>query len=89
MTLKTNKVYLPNVVGKGYGSFWNYKGIYMVVKGSRASKKSTTIAMNLIYKIMAYPGSNALVVRKTYQLCRILDMLNLGGRLIGLVFRIV
>lgn len=54
-------------MGKGYKTFWNFKGRYRVVKGSRASKKSTTTAINLIYRIMKYPKSNALVVRKTYR----------------------
>lgn len=67
MNLKINEVSLPEVVGRGYGTFWRYKGRYRVVKGSRASKKSTTIAMNLIYRIMNYPGSNALVIRKTFR----------------------
>ena len=57
---------LPEVVGKGYGSYWNFKGRYRVCKGSRASKKSTTTAMNLIYRIMEYPKSNGLVIRKVY-----------------------
>ena len=65
--MKTNEIFLPDVVGKGYGTYWNYKGRYRVCKGSRASKKSTTTAMNLIYRIMEYPESNALVVRKTYR----------------------
>lgn len=65
--MKTNEIFLPDVVGKGYGAYWNYKGRYRVCKGSRASKKSTTTAMNLIYRIMEYPKSNALVVRKTYR----------------------
>jgi hypothetical protein len=65
--LKTNEIFLPDIVGKGYGTYWNYKGRYRVCKGSRASKKSTTTAMNLIYRIMEYPESNALVVRKTYR----------------------
>lgn len=65
--MKTNEIFLPNVVGRGYGTYWNYKGRYRVCKGSRASKKSTTTAMNLIYRIMEYPESNALVVRKTYR----------------------
>lgn len=64
--MKTN-VKLPDVVGKGYGTYWNYKGRYRVVKGSRASKKSTTTAMNMIYRIMKYPASNGLVIRKTYR----------------------
>ena len=67
MTLKTNEVYLPEVIGKGYGSYWNYKGRYRVVKGSRASKKSTTTALNMIYRIMTYPNSNGLVIRKVFR----------------------
>ncbi len=58
---------LPDVVGKGYGDYWRFKGRYRVVKGSRASKKSTTTAMDLIYRIMKYPQSNGLVVRKTFR----------------------
>lgn len=65
--MKTNEIFLPDVVGKGYGTYWNFKGRYRVCKGSRASKKSTTTAMNLIYRIMEYPESNVLVVRKTYR----------------------
>lgn len=65
--MKTNEIFLPDIVGKGYGTYWNFKGRYRVCKGSRASKKSTTTAMNLIYRIMEYPESNALVVRKTYR----------------------
>lgn len=63
----TRTVRLPDVVGKSYGSYWNYKGRYRVVKGSRASKKSTTTAMNMIYRIMKYPDSNGLVVRKVFR----------------------
>ncbi len=67
MTLKTNEVYLPEVIGKGYGTYWNYKGRYRVVKGSRASKKSTTTALNMIYRIMTYPNANGLVIRKVFR----------------------
>lgn len=65
MTL--SEIYLPEVVGRGYADYWNFKGRYRVVKGSRASKKSTTTAMNLIYNIMKYPKTNGLVVRKVYR----------------------
>lgn len=67
MKTKTNvkRVYLPDVVGKGYGTFWNFKGRYRVCKGSRASKKSTTTALNYITRMMEYPESNLLVIRKT------------------------
>lgn len=58
---------LPSVVGRGYGSFWRYTGRYRVCKGSRASKKSATTALNYIYRIMKHPQANLLVVRKTYR----------------------
>lgn len=60
-------VSLPEVVGKGYKSFWNFKGRYRVVKGSRASKKSKTTALWYITNLIKYPQANLLVVRKTYR----------------------
>lgn len=68
-TLKTDhvKIHLPDVVGRGYKTFWNFRGRYRVVKGSRRSKKSKTMALWSIYNIMKYPLSNMLVVRKTYR----------------------
>lgn len=65
--MKTEKIYLPDIVGKGYKTFWNFKGRYRVVKGSRASKKSKTTALWFIYNLMKYPGSHLLVIRKTYR----------------------
>ena len=56
---------LPELVGKGYKAFWNFKGRYRVVKGSRASKKSKTTALWYIYNMMKYPEANLLVIRKT------------------------
>lgn len=67
VNLKTKKIFLPDVVGKGYKDFWTFKGRYRICKGSRASKKSKTTALNFIYRMMKYPGSNLLVVRKTYR----------------------
>ena len=58
-------VELPLVVGRGYGTFFRYTGRYRVCKGSRASKKSATTALNIIYRMMKYPQANTLVVRKT------------------------
>ena len=54
-----------DVVGGGYDDFWRDKHRYRVLKGGRASKKSTTTALWFIYNIMKYPQANALVVRKT------------------------
>ena len=65
--MKSKKVRLPDIVGKGYKDFWNFKGRYKVVKGSRASKKSKTIALWIIYSMMKYRGANTLVVRKVYR----------------------
>lgn len=62
-----NKIRLPEVVGKGYKTFWNFKGRYRVVKGSRASKKSKTTALWYITNLIKYPEANLLVVRKTYR----------------------
>jgi len=59
------KCYLPEIVGQGYRAFWNWRGRYRVVKGSRASKKSKTAALWYIVHLMKYPDANLLVVRKT------------------------
>lgn len=60
-----NKIYLPDIVGKGYATFWKSKCRYVIVKGSRASKKSKTAALWHIYHMMKYPLANTLVIRKT------------------------
>ncbi len=58
---------MPDIVGKGYKTFWNWKGRYRVCKGSRASKKSKTTALWFIVNLMAYPDANLLVVRKVFR----------------------
>lgn len=60
------RIYLPDVVGGGYGEFWRSHRRYLVVKGSRGSKKSTTAALKMIYRIMQQPKTNGLVVRRYY-----------------------
>lgn len=60
------KVNLPEKIGKGYKTFWNFKGRYRVVKGGRGSKKSTTAAQWFIYSMMKYPLANTLVVRRVF-----------------------
>ena len=56
---------LQEIIGKGYAKFWNSEKRYIVCKGSRASKKSTTAALKIITRMMQYPLANTLVVRKT------------------------
>ena len=63
--MENKRVSLRMVVGGGYRKFWNFRGRYRVCKGSRASKKSATISLNFIVRIMEYPLANALVIRKT------------------------
>lgn len=67
MKLQTEKVvkYLPDLIGKGYGDYWRFKGRFRVCKGSRASKKSKTTGLYYITKLIQHPEANLLVVRKT------------------------
>lgn len=55
---------LQATVGKGYADFWNTRKRYRLCKGSRGSKKSKTCALNMIERIMEYPESNGLCVRR-------------------------
>lgn len=61
--MMTSPIRLSDIVGGGYDSFWNSRKRYRVLKGGKGSKKSTTTALNLIYRLMKYPESNVLVVR--------------------------
>lgn len=63
-------VNIADIVGRGYGEFWRFKGRYKVVKGSRASKKSSTQSLRVIYEIVSNPVINWLVVRKTERTLR-------------------
>lgn len=65
MAKEKKEVDLQDVIGEGYSEFWNSQKRYVVVKGSRASKKSTTAALKIIARMMQYPLANTLVVRKT------------------------
>ena len=58
------KLYLPDVIGSGYGKFWASKKRYRVLKGGKGSKKSATTSLNIIKRMMKYHGSNTLVVRQ-------------------------
>lgn len=61
------RVNIAEIIGKGYGKFWrDTTHRYVICKGSRSSKKSKTTALWIIYTMMKYPLSNALVVRQVY-----------------------
>lgn len=61
------RVSLKEVVGGGYKDFWNNEQRYRVIKGGRASKKSTTAALNFIYCMCLYPDANLLVIRQVFK----------------------
>ena len=63
LPLSMTSVSLKGLVGGGYDEFWNCQSRYRVLKGGKGSKKSTTTALNLIYRLLKYPQSNILVVR--------------------------
>ena len=68
--MERKTISLQKIVGRGYREFWNSKKRYVVVKGSRASKKSKTTALWHIVKLIEYPLANVLVVRKTERTLR-------------------
>lgn len=68
--MTTNEISISRVIGKGYNRFWNSKKRYVVCKGSRGSKKSKTTALWTIAKMMEYPLSNTLVIRKVERTLR-------------------
>ena len=62
--MTTSKLRTSEIVGGGYDRFWNCTARYRVLKGGKASKKSATAALNFIFRLMKYPGTNLLVVRR-------------------------
>lgn len=67
MIATSSSVKASSLFGGGYDDFLKFKGRYRVCKGSRASKKSKTTALNIIFRMMKYKDANTLVVRKTYR----------------------
>lgn len=62
---------LPELVGKGYKTFWDSKHRYRVLKGGRGSKKSTTASLWFPYNMMKYWHQyglkpHTLVIRRYY-----------------------
>ena len=67
---ETRVVDISQIVGRGYRAFWESKQRYRVLKGGKASKKSSTMALWSILNIMRYEGANMLVVRNVYNTMR-------------------
>ena len=64
------RVNIAEIIGAGYKDFWFSKHRYLIVKGGRGSKKSTTAALKIIYTIMKMPLANALVIRRVFNTLR-------------------
>ena len=69
MNVIQQKIDLLDAVGKNYDDFIFSKKRYLVCKGSRGSKKSTTTALKLVYGLMYYyfrygVKPNVLVIRR-------------------------
>ena len=59
-----SEIKLSEIIGGGYDEFWNCEKRYRVLKGGKGSKKSSTTALNFIFRLMKFKGSNLLVVRQ-------------------------
>ena len=60
------KINIAEKIGTGYREFWFSTHRYLVCKGGRGSKKSTTAAMKVLWLIMKQPLTNALVIRRVF-----------------------
>lgn len=64
MTTKQEVLDIRDIVGHGYGDYWNSRKRYTPCMGSRASKKSKTTALWIIYHMMLFPEANTVCVRR-------------------------
>lgn len=55
---------LQEVIGKGYKEFWDFKGDEVIMMGSKASKKSKTIALRWAKLLKEYPQACLLCMRQ-------------------------
>lgn len=59
------RISLQEIVGKGYATFWNFKGDEVIIQGSKGSKKSKTIALRWMKLLKQYPRACLLAMRDT------------------------
>ncbi|WP_312085188.1 PBSX family phage terminase large subunit, partial [Exiguobacterium sp.] len=65
--INTNFRSMKEIVGKGYGKAWNYRGRYLAIKGGRGSKKSKTMALRWMKMLQQYENANLLVIRQVFK----------------------
>ena len=57
---------LRKIFGKGYNDVIKSRKFYVIVRGGKGSKKSKTIALLIIMRMMQYPMANTVCIRKSY-----------------------
>ena len=57
---------LRKIFGRGYDDVIKSKKFYVVIRGGKGSKKSKTIALLIIMRMMMYPLANTVCIRKSY-----------------------
>ena len=68
--MNKEKISLQEIVGKGYATFWNFKGDEIVIMGSKSSKKSKTAALRWMKLLKQYPKACLLATRDTEKTIR-------------------
>lgn len=65
MSQTKEKISLQEQIGKGYATFWNFKGNEVILMGSKGSKKSKTIALRWMKLLKQYPRACLIAMRDT------------------------
>lgn len=63
--MSNERISLQEQIGKGYATFWNFKGDEVILMGSKGSKKSKTIAIRWMKLLKQYPKACLLAMRDT------------------------
>ena len=61
MSVNKERISLQEIVGKGYATFWKFKGDEAIIMGSKGSKKSKTIALRWMKLLKKYPNVNKIL----------------------------
>lgn len=68
--MNNERISLQEIVGKGYATFWNFKGDEIIIQGSKSSKKSKTAAVRWMKLLKQYPRACLLATRDTEKTIR-------------------
>lgn len=63
MSMSKQVIRLQEQIGKGYATFWYFKGDEAIIMGSKGSKKSKTIAVRWMKLLKEYPRACLLAMR--------------------------